>query len=121
MFGQRVIERNRAAADMAEALGQPGSFRMLIAITSDSHPVNERRRTNTLSAYAFGQRVMERNRTVADVAEALSQLGSFRMLIAINSDSHRVNERRLISQTTGRRHQQTTPVAVKIYPPNVCQ
>ncbi len=44
MFDQRVMERNRTAADVVEALGQQGSFRMLIAIDSDSRSVTERKR-----------------------------------------------------------------------------
>ena len=42
VFDQRVIERNRTAADVTEAPGQPGSFRMLSSIDPDSHPVTER-------------------------------------------------------------------------------
>ena len=44
-----MIERNRAAADVAEALGQPGSFRTLSAIDSDSHPATEQEHTVTAS------------------------------------------------------------------------
>lgn len=41
----------------------------------------------------FGQHVMEPDRTAADVAEAPGQLGTFRTLSTIDSDSHPVTER----------------------------
>ena len=44
VFDQRVIERNRTAADVAEAPGQPGTFRMLSTIDSDSYSLTERKR-----------------------------------------------------------------------------
>ena len=44
-LGQRVIERNRTAADVAEAPGQPGSLRTLNAIDSE-FPLGDRTQTN---------------------------------------------------------------------------
>ena len=42
MFGQRVTERIGATADAAEPPVQPGWFKTLIFIYSDSRPVTER-------------------------------------------------------------------------------
>ena len=80
-----------------------------------------RAETETLPQYVFGQRVMGRNRTVADVAEALSQLGSFRMLIAINSDSHPATEQKPPLSPTDALLARTAPVPVKNRPQSVCQ
>ena len=44
-LGQRVIERNRTAADVTEAPGQPGSLRTLNAIDSE-FPLGDRTQTN---------------------------------------------------------------------------
>ena len=41
VFGQRVMERNRTAAEVLKAPCQPDSFRTLSTIDSDSHPVTE--------------------------------------------------------------------------------
>ena len=47
LFGQRVMERIGTVADVAEAPGQPGSFRTLSSIYFDSRPLTERTRART--------------------------------------------------------------------------
>ena len=55
-FGQRVMELIGAAADVAEAPAQPGAFRLLSFIYSDSHPVSERTRSGRGKAQETGNR-----------------------------------------------------------------
>ena len=58
------------------------------------------RRSKRETSYSFGQRVMERIASDADVAEATTQRGSFGTPNCICSDSHPLTERTHVTDST---------------------